>query len=381
MIFQHYIARRIHQSIGMVLVTLLSLFAFFDLVSEMEDLGKGAYRLVHALGTVALLLPARLPELLPVSMLIGTIVALSQFAQSSEFTAMRASGLRPYRVLAWLLGCALPWAVVGLIASEYLAPLGLREAQALRMLTGEAFMDTSTRSGNPRSGLWIRDILRTELGELQAQRFINIRAAESEGYLSDVEIVEFDPERRIRRLLFAQSARVGSESGLMLEQVREIVWQPRPLSRSHAILRWEGGIDQTVIAMAAGRPERMTMIELWRFVRYLQSNQQASERYELAFWKRLAAPWNAMAMLLMALPFAYLQPRSGALGGRIFAGVLIGVSFHLAASLLGNIALIQQWPVALMSFVPGSALLLLSLIGLHSVNRSQAFRLIRQGQA
>ncbi|NDH30188.1 MAG: LptF/LptG family permease, partial [Betaproteobacteria bacterium] len=77
MILRGYIARRVHQSIALVLLTLLALFAFFDLVAEMEDVGKGAFRLVHAFAAAGLLLPSRLPELLPVSMLIGTIFALS----------------------------------------------------------------------------------------------------------------------------------------------------------------------------------------------------------------------------------------------------------------------------------------------------------------
>ncbi|NCV39293.1 MAG: LPS export ABC transporter permease LptG [Betaproteobacteria bacterium] len=334
-ILRGYIARRVHQSIALVLLTLLALFAFFDLVAEMEDVGKGAFRLVHAFAAAGLLLPSRLPELLPVSMLIGTIFALSQFAQNSEFTAMRAAGLKPYRVLVWLALCALPWAGVGLLASEFLSPAGMRQAQALRVLSGEALIDTSSRNGNLGSGLWVRDLLKNERGELLSQRFINIRAAAAEGFLSDVEIVEFDAERRVRRWLFARSARLGASPGLSLEDVREISWQPQPVSRHHASMRWEGGVDQTVIAMAAGRPERMSIAELLRFVRYLRSNQQASERYELALWRRLASPWNALAMLLMALPFAYLQPRSGALGGRIFAGVLIGVVYHLLSSLLG----------------------------------------------
>jgi len=371
-ILRGYIARRGHQSIALVLLTLLALFAFFDLVAEMEDVGKGAFRLVHAFAAAGLLLPSRLPELLPVSMLIGTIFALSQFAQNSEFTAMRAAGLKPYRVLVWLALCALPWAGVGLLASEFLSPAGMRQAQALRVLSGEALIDTSSRNGNLGSGLWVRDLLKNERGELLSQRFINIRAAAAEGFLSDVEIVEFDAERRVRRWLFARSARLGASPGLSLEDVREISWQPQPVSRHHASMRWEGGVDQTVIAMAAGRPERMSIAELLRFVRYLRSNQQASERYELALWRRLASPWNALAMLLMALPFAYLQPRSGALGGRIFAGVLIGVVYHLLSSLLGNLSLIQQWPAPVITLLPALTLFALSLISLQWVNRSQA---------
>jgi lipopolysaccharide export system permease protein len=372
MIIRRYLARRVHQSIGLVLLTLLALFAFFDLVGDIEDVGKGAFRLVHAFASVALMLPSRLPELLPVSMLIGTIFALSQVAQSSEFTAMRAAGLKPSKVLVWLILCALPWAGFGLVASEYLGPVAMREAQALRLLTGEALIDSSSRNGNLGSGLWIRDLIRSEAGDLRSQRFVNIRSAESDGRLSDVEIVEFDEQRRIQRWLLAKSGRVSASPGLDLAEVREIRWQPQPLSQTYSSLRWEGGVDQTLIAMAAGRPERMSIAELWRFVRYLKSNQQASERYELAFWKKIAAPASAIAMLLMALPFAYLQPRNGALGARILAGVLIGVVFHLTGSLLGNIALIRQWPAPLITMIPTILLLGLSLLSLYWVNRSEA---------
>ena len=372
MIIRRYLARRVHQSIGLVLLTLLALFAFFDLVGDIEDVGKGAFRLVHAFASVALMLPSRLPELLPVSMLIGTIFALSQVAQSSEFTAMRAAGLKPSKVLVWLILCALPWASLGLVASEYLGPVAMREAQALRLLTGEAMIDSSSRNGNLGSGLWIRDLIRNEAGDLRSQRFVNIRSAESDGRLSDVEIVEFDEQRRIQRWLLAKSGRVSASPGLDLAEVREIRWQPQPLSQTYPTLRWEGGVDQTLIAMAAGRPERMSIAELWRFVRYLKSNQQASERYELAFWKKIAAPASAIAMLLMALPFAYLQPRNGALGARILAGVLIGVVFHLTGSLLGNIALIRQWPAPLITMIPTILLLGLSLLSLYWVNRSEA---------
>jgi lipopolysaccharide export system permease protein len=372
MIIRQYIARRVHFSIALVLITLLLLFAFFDLFGEVDDVGKGGYRLIHAFATVALLIPSRWPELLPVSMLIGTIFALSQLAQNSEFTAMRAAGLRPTRMLIWLALCGLPWAASGLIASEFLAPTGMREIQSLRVLAGEALIDTSSRRGNLGSGLWIRDLLKNDRDELISQRFVNIRAAHPDGSLSEIEIVEFDAERRVQRLLLARAASVAATPGLELEQVHEIRWQPQPVSHMHARLRWDGSIDQTVIEMAAGRPDRMSIIELERFIRYLKRNQQSSERYEMAFWKRLAAPWSAIAMLLMALPFAYLQPRSGALSGRILAGVMIGVVFHLAVTLLGNIALIQQWPAPLITMIPALILILISLASLQWVNRSQA---------
>jgi len=52
--------------------------------------------------------------------------------------------------------------------------------------------------------------------------------------------------------------------------------------------------------------------------------------------------------------------------------VLIGVVFHLTGSLLGNIALIRQWPAPLITMIPTILLLGLSLLSLYWVNRSEA---------
>ena len=110
------------------------------------------------------------------------------------------------------------------MASEYLAPVGIREIQRLRVLAGEAMIDTSTRKGNLGSGLWIRDLLKDSRDQLISQRFVNIRAARPDGSLSEIEIVEFDAERRVQRLLLARGARVAATPGLDLEQVHEIRW-------------------------------------------------------------------------------------------------------------------------------------------------------------
>jgi lipopolysaccharide export system permease protein len=48
---------------------------------------------------VALSIPSHLYELLPITVLIGTIFVMARFAQSSEYTILRTSGLGPWRAL------------------------------------------------------------------------------------------------------------------------------------------------------------------------------------------------------------------------------------------------------------------------------------------
>ncbi|RYF14284.1 MAG: LptF/LptG family permease, partial [Comamonadaceae bacterium] len=94
------------QAVAFVSLGFLALFFFFDFIEELPDLGRGSlepYRMTQALVYVALRLPNHLYELLPIAVLIGTIFVMARFAQSSEYTILRTSGLGPWRALRALL--------------------------------------------------------------------------------------------------------------------------------------------------------------------------------------------------------------------------------------------------------------------------------------
>ena len=88
-VFERYLAREIYASTLLVLAAFLALFAFFDLVNELGDVGKGNYQLYHAVGYVLLTLPGYVYELLPIAVLIGSLYALTLLARHSEITVLR----------------------------------------------------------------------------------------------------------------------------------------------------------------------------------------------------------------------------------------------------------------------------------------------------
>ncbi|MEG0413882.1 MAG: LptF/LptG family permease, partial [Comamonas sp.] len=94
-------------AIGFVVLAFLAMFFFFDLLDEMSDVGRQfgdvTYNIWHALLSVSLGLPNHLYELLPIAVLIGSIFVMARFAQSSEFTIMRTSGLGPWLALRTML--------------------------------------------------------------------------------------------------------------------------------------------------------------------------------------------------------------------------------------------------------------------------------------
>jgi lipopolysaccharide export system permease protein len=98
------------------------------------------------------------------------------------------------------------------------------------------------------------------------------------------------------------------------------------------------------------------------FSRHLEENRQRTDRYEIALWTKLLYPLAVFVMMALALPFAYLQARSGGLSLKIFIGIMIGVSFQLLNSLFSHIGLLNTWPPFMTAITP-SALFLLAAIG------------------
>ena len=88
-----YFTREILGASFMVLAALLALFGFFDMIRELDDLGKGSYRLTAMLAYILLTLPSHAYVLLPAAGLMGTLFALARMSENSELTVMRASGL------------------------------------------------------------------------------------------------------------------------------------------------------------------------------------------------------------------------------------------------------------------------------------------------
>ena len=72
-----YVGRDVLFATLTIFAALLSLFAFFDLINELSDVGKDGYTISSAMLYVALHLPSRIYELFPVAALIGTLFAIA----------------------------------------------------------------------------------------------------------------------------------------------------------------------------------------------------------------------------------------------------------------------------------------------------------------
>ena len=73
--------------------------------------------------------------------------------------------------------------------------------------------------------------------------------------------------------------------------------------------------------------------------------------------------------MALALPFAYLQSRTGGLSLKIFVGIMIGVSFMLLSSLFTHIGLLNNWLPFVTAVMPSTVYLVAAIAALWWVER------------
>jgi lipopolysaccharide export system permease protein len=361
---------QILSSVMFVTAAFLALFVFFDLVEELQRVGKEGYRLSDALLSCAYQLPGHLYDIFPITLLIGAISALARLAQTSEYTILRTGGLGPARALR-LLG------MVGVLAAgltfalgEWGGPWGEQQ-----LAQHKARFDGRTEITLGRGGAWLRDTSdQTGAGHTLT---VNVGAARGAQDFLAVRMFEFNREGRLIRRISAQSARIeplGSQASRWhLQGVQQTLWEHAPKAQEDAVgnvlartekldtLVWESRLSGDVVAASVLPIDTMSTAALWQYTRHLARNAQAVQKYELQFWKKTFAPLACLVMMSLALPFAYLQSRSGGMSLKIFGGIMLGISFVLANHVSSHLGLIHQWSPWLSALTPSLFYTLMAL--------------------
>lgn len=345
------IRRMVHRevvlAVAFVTLAFLALFFFFDLIDELRSI-SATYPVSQAVLVVLLGVPSHLYELLPITVLIGTIFVMARFAQSSEFTILRTSGLGPGRALGMLLALGSVFVLLTFALGDYVAPMSDRAAQVLKS-------HGLARLTSGGTGAWLKE----KQGDNSVA--VNVRTVTSRGEMERLRIYRFDQKGRIVSQLQAASAQpqAGGETWLLnevdgTEFVRNTTGDTESAKPIHAAqMQWPTSITADMVAAAVLKPDRMATIDLFQYIRHLQANGQSAQRYEIEFWRKLFYPLSCLVMVVLALPFAYLHFRSGSTTGYVFGGVMAGISFFLLNNVFGFAGNLQNWSPWLTAAAPG----------------------------
>lgn len=376
-VLTRHVAKEILIATLFVLVALVALIAFFDLVSQARNIGN-RYSISMALFLTMLKLPSRLYEVMPIAALLGAVYTMSRLASNSEFTIMRVAGLSPFRLAGMMTVPALILIAMTYCLGEWLTPA----ADMMRNDMDNILFNRKLSARGYSSGVWVKDNVKEQQNAGQATvRFVNVHnlIAGEHSRTGAWRVFEFDKDGSLIRVLHAPEASYISGRGWHLKDAKvetlpKITHDETPMvekssARKDVDLMLPSEMRPEILGVLTIKPERMGISDLWQYIAHLKETKQTSDRYQVALWSKVFYPLAIFVMLAVAMPFAYLNTRSGGVSIKIFAGLMIGISFYALNNIFSFLGVLNTWHPMVVAVVPTSVMLICAAVALWLLER------------
>ena len=376
-VLTRHVAKEVLIATLFVLVALVALIAFFDLVSQARNIGN-RYSISMALFLTMLKLPSRLYEVMPIAALLGAVYTMSRLASNSEFTIMRVAGLSPFRLAGMMTVPALILIAMTYCLGEWLTPA----ADMMRNDMDNILFNRKLSARGYSSGVWVKDNVKEQQNAGQATvRFVNVHnlIAGEHSRTGAWRVFEFDKDGSLIRVLHAPEANYISGRGWHLKDAKvetlpKITHDETPMvekssARKDVDLMLPSEMRPEILGVLTIKPERMGISDLWQYIAHLKETRQTSDRYQVALWSKVFYPLAILVMLAVAMPFAYLNTRSGGVSIKIFAGLMIGISFYALNNIFSFLGVLNTWHPMVVAVVPTSVMLICAAVALWLLER------------
>ncbi len=307
-----------------------------------------------SLGVVARLLIYRLPEVviltLPMGSLLSSLLTFSRLSANSELVALKSAGIPFHRILRPVFLAAVLVGLAAMIGAETLVPFANRAAENLLkyevLHERPALLKEKVFLREERDGVLRRVIY---LGELKPK----------DGLMRDIIIQEFDDGRLSRISLADEGVWKGGEWWIENGQVFEVTKS----SKVQSLFRFERqklqlDLSPQQIEQASRRPSEMSSLELLEQISMMEQQGQSLAPLKVMFHLRLALPWAAVVLAVLGAALGVRSTRSGP-GLGFGLSVLIVFAYYVVMSFCRALGEAGNIPAVLAAWFPNICFLLI----------------------
>jgi lipopolysaccharide export system permease protein len=354
-LFDLYIFKNILQSALVVLLIFLALLGFLEFIAQADDVGVGTYGVSQAIQYSLLKLPSSIFQLMPIIVLIGSLLALGNMSKNSELLVLLTSGfsLQRMSISVFFSGIVLCFFTASI--GEYISPKMERYADQYRTINKYQY----SRLGNT-GGIWLRE----------GDKIININLLNENKSFGNVSIYQLAENNKLSKISRASSAGIDDFNQWILSNLSETVFNNDGITGNYSRYKIEKtNLNRDLVNLTIVKSEDLNIVELYRFINYLDGNELDSSPYRTIFHSRVASLLAIPIMCLLALPFSLGFLRKKGIGYRIILGIMIGLVYFLVQQILAESAAVYNFEPFLVGWSP--TLLLIILV-------FSLFRVIRQ---
>lgn len=333
-----YICARFFWALLLVVAILVVLFSLLDFMREADEIGSARYRVWDAFKYVALTLPGRMLDLLPMSVLLGSVLALGLLADHGELQAMQGAGLSALRICCSLLAAGILCMLFSVFMMELVVPPLDQHARTERTIALSDSGITMTRKGFwARNGTDLIHVRKTLYGRLPVE----------------VDVFQRDETGRLRSVIQASEVEIDPSGRWLLKNIRQNDIGTNGVTTRHMeSLALDTLLGPEQVQLQEIPPESLSPSDLYRHAKALRARGQNADRYEREFWRKITMPFAAGAMILLSLTFVFGPTRSSGTGRRIVTGLMVGIGVKLASDILNDLGHLAGIHPALPALAP-----------------------------
>ena len=343
-ILDEYVVREFLDMFFLVLAGFVMLMLVFTFFEDVKDILQRSIPLSTVGAYLINLIPSMLYQIAPLAVLIAVLVTFGVLNRNSEIIAMKATGISLYRLVVPIVAISAVLAVSLFLFDEfYLPQANLRQEALHSIIKGrppQTFLNPEQKwiFGQPHSGEPDR-IFYYQFFDRDRNEFANLA------------IFEFDPSTfALSRRIFASRVFWDQATDSWRFQngwQRDIEGASVTAYREFAQTSFsEIHEDPDYFKKEDMQAQEMNFGQLDRYIGDLRQSGFDTMKLRVQLWHKLAYPFIAVVMAVLAIPFALSMGRRGSLEGVAMA-IAVALAYFVADSLFGALGNVNYLPAAL----------------------------------
>jgi LPS export ABC transporter permease LptF/LPS export ABC transporter permease LptG len=365
LLLDEYVMRAFGTNFLLSLGTFVLLYVVFTFFELMGDIIRNQTPFIIVGEYLINLIPFIVNAVTPLCSLLAVLITFGALNRTSELTAMKATGISLYRVVAPILVVATVLAAALFAFDESYLPEANRRQEQLRaeikdkpaqtfLLPGRQFISGQTdKAGDP------------------SRIFYYVAYDSGHQVFADLTVFEFDPQSfTLERRIYAKNVRWDPT---VKQWIFDNGWQ-RSFSgetivpgsyKTFAVTTFPEIREQPAYFTKEYTPsDEMSYVELRKYIADLRQSGFDTIKLQVQLANKLAVPAITLVMAILAVPFAVSMGKRGGLAG-IATAIGVAICYWVVAGIfssMGNIntlpPMLAAWSPDLLFAITGSYLLL-----------------------
>ncbi len=365
LILDEYVMGSFLRNFALVLVSITGLFLIFTFFELVGDIVRYHILFVTVGDYLLNLIPFVIYNMTPLCSLVAVLITFGALSRSSELTAMKATGVSLYRMVAPILVIAAILAASLFAFDELYLPQANRRQEAL----------LSTIKGKPAQTFLRPDrkwISGQTNGAGDPTRIFYYQFFDPDkNVFANLTVFEFQPGTfALNRRIFASSAHWDPQtSRWILDDGWQRSFQSETVSSfsTFSVATFPEIREQPAYFKKEERPsQEMSYDELTRYINDLQQSGFDTTRLRVQLSRKLAYPLVTLVMAIIAVPFALSTGKRGNIAG-LGTAIGVAIAYYIIANIFENLGDVASLPAMLAAWSPD---LLFAMVGSYLLLRT-----------